>query len=178
MAGLHAFVDESYRTGSYLLCAAVFGSKQVVAARRSMSSLLRTGQARIHMAKENDGRRRSLLTEIAAMNASAQLVAVQVSGKSIRVARDIALAELTEQLVELDVRRLVIESCDQDRRDMQIIGDGLARLSRSGTVAIHHLRPHDEPLLWIPDAIAWAYGKGGKDWRSLVDPLISRVTRL
>jgi hypothetical protein len=130
------------------------------------------------MAKENDGRRRSLLTQISAMGVTSQLVAVQVSGKSIRGARDFALAALIEQLVELEVGRMVLESCDQDRRDVQVIGDSLAQLEVSGTMEIHHLRPHDEPLLWIPDAIAWAYGRGGKEWQGLVEPLISRVTRL
>ena len=175
--GLHAFVDESYRS-DYILCAALIESRQVGAARRAMTSQLRGGQARIHMAKENDGRRKSLLASIAQTAAGAHLVAVRVRGQSMRSSRDVAFAELTSQLVALGTERLVIESCDQDRRDTQVVGDTLARLGVSGTLEIQHLRPHDEPLLWIPDAIAWAYGKGTKEWRSLVGPLITKVTRL
>ncbi|MES2169456.1 MAG: hypothetical protein V4479_01855, partial [Actinomycetota bacterium] len=109
---------------------------------------------------------------------TARMVAVQVSGRSIRSARDAAFAELTTQLSELDVGRLIIESCDQDRRDVQVIGDRLAALGLLGSIDIHHMNPHDEPLLWIPDAIAWAYGKGSKEWRSLVAPMITTFTRL
>ena len=143
-----------------------------------MTSRLRGNQARIHMAKESDGRRKSLLLSIAQMDSAAHLVAVRVSGKSIRSARDAAFGELTGQLVALSADRVIIESCDQDRRDRQVIGDTLARLGALGALEVQHLRPHDEPLLWIPDAIAWAYGKGTKEWRSFVDPLITRVTRL
>ena len=31
-----------------------------------------------------------------------------------------------------------------------------------------------EPLLWIPDAVLWAYGAGG-DWRDAAMPLVSKV---
>ncbi len=174
---LQAFVDESYR-GDYLQCAAVVDSARIATARRAMLGMLRGGQSRIHMAKENDGRRKSVLTQIGAMDTTARMVAVQVSGRSIRSARDAAFAELTTQLSELDVGRLIIESCDQDRRDVQVIGDRLAALGLLGSIDIHHMNPHDEPLLWIPDAIAWAYGKGSKEWRSLVAPMITTFTRL
>jgi hypothetical protein len=36
-----------------------------------------------------------------------------------------------------------------------------------------HLKPHEEPLLWVPDAVAWCYGNGG-DWRRRVAPLVAR----
>lgn len=174
---LHAFVDESYR-GDYIICAALFEARSVASARAAMAALRHGSQGRIHMAKESDRRRRSLLAKIAQMGTAAQLVTVRVRGKSIRAARDAALAELASQLLDLGVSRLIIESCDQDRRDLQVIGDELARRGANGRLEIHHLRPHDEPLLWIPDAIAWAFGKGTREWRSLVDPMISRVTRL
>lgn len=31
-----------------------------------------------------------------------------------------------------------------------------------------------EPLLWVPDALAWAYGKGG-DWRRRMDGVVRSV---
>lgn len=39
--------------------------------------------------------------------------------------------------------------------------------------------PIDEPLLWIPDVVAWAYAKGG-DWRSRISDagLVASVTSL
>ncbi|MFD2840633.1 hypothetical protein ACFSYH_08630 [Populibacterium corticicola] len=37
--------------------------------------------------------------------------------------------------------------------------------------------PYQEPLLWVADAIAWSYTKGG-EWRQRVDPLIAGITIL
>jgi hypothetical protein len=37
--------------------------------------------------------------------------------------------------------------------------------------------PRKEPLLWLADAIAWSYAKGG-DWQRRVNPLISGVTKV
>jgi hypothetical protein len=31
----------------------------------------------------------------------------------------------------------------------------------------------EEPLLWVPDVVAWCYGNGG-DWRRRVAPLVAR----
>jgi hypothetical protein len=36
------------------------------------------------------------------------------------------------------------------------------------------LAPHLDPLLWIPDAIAWSWAKGG-EWRQLVAPYCELV---
>jgi hypothetical protein len=38
-------------------------------------------------------------------------------------------------------------------------------------------RVHEEPLLWVPDAIAWAVGRGG-DWRRRAEPLLDKVVDL
>jgi hypothetical protein len=35
-----------------------------------------------------------------------------------------------------------------------------------------HVPPTTEPMLWVPDAIAWAYGNGG-DWRRRAARLIT-----
>ena len=40
-----------------------------------------------------------------------------------------------------------------------------------------HMKPAEEPLLWIADAVAWAYGAAG-DWRRRADPMIDDVTKL
>lgn len=177
MTVLHAFVDESYRQ-NYLLCAAIFDSRKVATARRGLVAMLQGGQGRLHMSKERDARRRALLEHIASMGQVAHIVTVDTLHRSLRTARDKCLKELTSQLVQLGVVRLVIESCDQDRRDMQVIGDELARLKALGALEVQHLHPHADPLLWVPDAIAWAYGKGGKVWGALVMPLISKVTEV
>ena len=41
-----------------------------------------------------------------------------------------------------------------------------------------HVTPHEHPLLWVSDAVAWCYSNGG-DWIRRVEAIVeSRVTRL
>jgi hypothetical protein len=37
-----------------------------------------------------------------------------------------------------------------------------------------HFRPHEEPLLSVADAVAWAYGAGGH-WRTMVEQSIDKI---
>lgn len=49
-------------------------------------------------------------------------------------------------------------------------------LARGGPaeLAYEHLRPHEDPALWIPDAVAWCFGAGG-DWRRRISALVEDV---
>ena len=40
-----------------------------------------------------------------------------------------------------------------------------------------HLRATAEPLLWVPDAVAWAWCRGGQ-WRRSAEPLITATRRV
>jgi hypothetical protein len=39
-----------------------------------------------------------------------------------------------------------------------------------------HRRPNEEVLLWLPDVIAWAHGRGG-EWRLRAAPVVRTVQR-
>jgi hypothetical protein len=41
-----------------------------------------------------------------------------------------------------------------------------------GTVYLEHMRAFEEPLLWLPDALAWAHGAGG-EWRQRIAVICS-----
>jgi len=129
------------------------------------------------MAKENAVTKRALVEHITTMGVTAQVVTVQVRGKSLRKARDETLRAMTATLHELLVRRFVLESCDQDRADVQVIGDTLARLKGTGSMEVHHLHGRDDPLLWIPDIVAWAYGRSF-ECRKLLQPMMGREISL
>ncbi|MFD7011201.1 hypothetical protein [Rhodococcus jostii] len=57
----------------------------------------------------------------------------------------------------MQVTNVVIESCDQDREDNRIIRD---ELGGDPPFVYTHDRPTN-PLLWIPDVHAWAWGGSG-----------------
>lgn len=81
----------------------------------------------------------------------------------------------TEAARQLGVERLVRDVQDTgvdttmfierregaDDRDRSTI---IRARQRRTSLDFQHLRPTDDPLLWLPDAIAWAVGAGG-EWR-------------
>jgi len=68
---------------------------------------------------------------------------------------------------------ITVESGSVDHLDRQLIN----RLVSDGISfpKVTHVAPSEEPLLWLPDIIAWAYGRGG-EWKKSVDPLIEKVS--
>jgi hypothetical protein len=63
-----------------------------------------------------------------------------------------------------------------DHLDDEVIKAALRR-SGTGGMTYRHATAHEEPLLWLPDAIAWAVGRGG-DWRRRAEPLLEKVVDL
>jgi len=57
----------------------------------------------------------------------------------------------------------------QDASDRRIIASELRRAEQED-VRYEHVGKSEEPLLWIADAIAWSYGRGGR-WREEVRTL-------
>jgi len=48
---------------------------------------------------------------------------------------------------------------------------------RGSDVRYEHKRPHEDSLLWIPDAVAWSWTKGGP-WRKRTENLAEGVKLL
>lgn len=172
-----AFIDESFRAGEYIVCAVVVDSSEVAKVRQAMRRTLKGSQGRVHMAKENANNKRGLLDTVAALEVDAHVVTVRVRDRSQRRARDVCLRAIAKALHARVVRRLVIESCDQDRDDLQVLGDVFAELGAVHDVDIAHLRPHEDPILWVADVIAWAYGRAG-EWGRRVAAIIGEEIRL
>jgi hypothetical protein len=172
----HAFVDESIRNG-YLLSAAVVATGDLSVARGKLRELCKPGQRRIHMKDENDSRRREILSTLVGLGLQVYLYRAPVAGRPIRESRDQCLRALVPALLDLDVTRLVIESCSQDHRDEQIIQPILNERAATGRLSWLHSAPSADPLLWAADATAWAFGKGG-DWRRRVEGVIVGVAQL
>ncbi|TQM29014.1 hypothetical protein [Nocardia bhagyanarayanae] len=168
---IHAFVDESVRRDRYLLCAALIRCDQLAGARGLGRGFLLPGQRRWHFNHEPDQRRRQILT------AMARFPGVEVSiyegrGAEVPTRRE-CLAALVSDLIVANAGRLVIESREsQDHRDRHCIAEVLRKASAE--MPYIHVAPHSEPALWWPDAVAWAFGAGGR-WKEIVMPLVRVV---
>ena len=124
---------------------------------------------RIHFTSENDSRRRQVLA-LSAELASAVVVAARPDVRSIRAARAGCLDALVSEVEELEVVRIVIE-----REDSLLQADRTLLFSRFRSASQHSAlwsygwqRAHEEPLLWLADAHAWAQTKGGS-WRTAAE---------
>ena len=164
----HAFIDESVRGANYCLCATLITEHGLAKARSHMRSLLVPGQRRLHFVSESPQHRRTLLRDIAKIPCQST-VHVGVGGAQLD-ARATALKSLVVELVDGNVDRIVLDSRQgQDHRDRSVIAKTLGNYGEL-RIQYLHLSSVDEPLLWIPDAVAWAWGRG-RVWRSLLSDL-------
>ncbi|WP_051153209.1 hypothetical protein [Nocardia niigatensis] len=176
MAGggrLHAYIDESGRSGKdYVMCAVTITSSDSNPIKKELIRLCPKGSLRIHM---NGVERRlvmPIINGVAALEATSRLI-VATNFKTVRQARDCVLTRTFEYLQTLNVDRVIIETCKQDHEDNKIIR---SVLGADPPMHYQHERP-DNPLLWLPDVHAWAWGKGGK-YRTAIAKRIDGVERL
>jgi len=167
------FIDESERR-EYLLAAVVVDPRELKAARGVLRAMLLGGERRLHFSKERDTRRRELLSRFCEHGFR---IHIYVTSTADHHARRRLLVKVAEDLSP-GLLRLVIESRGyRDRDDLGLLID----LQRSGVLSQHaayeHVAPHEEPILWVADGVAWAWGAGG-DWKRRVAPLVTRVQRI
>lgn len=170
---MHAFVDESIRKGEYIVCAVLVAAAELDQARKALRALRRPGQRRIHFVHESDRRRRQVLSALA--RGPIRVAVYRSDAKDAEQARRRCLQQLVHD-ESAQLRRLVLESRgDRDANDQSVIH--VARYEASADFGFDHLQPHEEPLLWAADAIAWAVGIGG-DWARRVQPVITNDASL
>jgi hypothetical protein len=161
----HVFVDENKSRG-LLLAAAACLSGDVNAHRRTMKGLLLPRQRRLHFFKESAPRQRKILAVIESFGLDVKLYATPSDNHAGRARCLNAIVEDAAEVAE----RLVIER-DESRLefDKQVLYRAVRAHDCVDTLQYELLAPHLDPLLWIPDAIAWSWAKGG-EWRQLVTP--------
>lgn len=156
----HAFIDESTRRGTYLICVATCVPNELARTRQALRRLLLPGQHRLHFATESDRRRRLILSRLSELAATS--VVYRAEHRDQPAARAAILDRAAKELHVEGVTSLTIESRrGQDHHDRAVI---YRALGPDQALAYRHMTAAEEPMLWIPDAIAWAYGRGG-DWK-------------
>lgn len=168
--GAHVFVDESKARG-YIIAATVVPPERLHSSRKALRGLLLKGQDRLHFAKESDSYRRSILSSMCALDLSVDLyVSAETADK---IGRELCLRGLLADVIASGAARLILEQDDSlvapDRRLIaQQLLAGAARLDYL------HMRSRGEPLLWVSDAAAWCWYRGG-DWPRRLAPLVRSV---
>ena len=164
-----AFSDESIRGSTLVVAAVIVDTHAIADSRAQLRSFLRSNQRRVHMRKESSRRRRQFVEVVAAAIGEAVAVSCPI-GVSIPLARDAALAALAADLAESGVVMWQLEwmvDAVQDR-DRRVIASVLREAGRAG-LQYDHRAPHEEPLLWAADAVAWLSSHQRPAWVRRID---------
>ncbi|EWC62858.1 hypothetical protein UO65_1806 [Actinokineospora spheciospongiae] len=178
MKSPHLFIDESIRGRTYLLGVAVVPVNRLAAARTLLRALCLPGERRVHFQAESNTRRRALISELVAGGISADLYLAQGPAGQARAA---CVRAMTIDACKRGAHRVAIESRGEtgDRADRLTISSTLRAIG-VGTFDgpfYEHVQSHEDPLLGIADATAWAYGAGG-DWRRRIQGVINQVIQV
>jgi len=143
-----------------------------------MRDLLLPGQRRVHMAKEGARRQRAILDAVGSIDGptTVALRLRRTIGLDRVAARRLLLDAALDLLIERGVRYWTLEDVppSQRRRDNDAIGHALRSRPKQVPFVYDHKKAHEEPILWIADALGWAVGAGG-DWRRRIASAITTV---
>lgn len=166
--GAHVFVDES-KAGDYLLAAATVARGDLTKARGHVKSLRHRGSSSIHMRTESDQSKRRIIDGLIDFKFETMMVVGRRDGPELDRRRD-CLATVARHCALMGAARLVIERDDSlVSHDRQSLVTEARRLDTMPEYV--WLARNEEPLLWVSDAVAWCYAKGGQ-WRSRAQPLV------
>ncbi|MFI6828720.1 hypothetical protein ACIBG5_16555 [Kribbella sp. NPDC050241] len=162
-ARIHTFVDEN-KTRGLLMAAASCPASAVSINRRTLAGLLMPGQRRIHFQKESPARQRKILAAITELDTATNLYATPRADVESRRRCLTAIVRDAARTGE----RLVVERDESTLDfDRQTLYHAVRIYDCVETLQYELLAPHLDPLLWIPDALVWAWAKGG-EWREQV----------
>ena len=158
------YIDESQRKDRYAVAAAVVASRMAGAVRREVQLLgpRGCGLQRRHFVRESAAVRRKMLAAFRGL-VGLDVLVYEVIGASRPVqARERCVDLLIAELLGGGISRVVLDHVEdaQRRRDRQV----LARRLDGTAISYGHEPAHSrEPMLWVPDAIAWCAGRS--EWR-------------
>ncbi|WBQ04962.1 hypothetical protein [Kribbella sp. CA-293567] len=150
---VHVFVDETKSRG-LLMAAARCQAGDVAVHRKALRGLLLPGQERLHFRHESDPRRKKILRVIDGFHILVDLYFAETDTLANRrrcleaIVRDSAG---TTELLRIERDESIM---DHDRQAVH------AAIQRFGCFELRFelLAPKADPLLWVPDAVAWIHG--------------------
>jgi hypothetical protein len=166
----NSFIDESVRGSKYLLAAVIVDHTRHQDIRRELKSLRQFGRSSLHMHREVIGRKRLIASAVAQMEITCVLAVQELSGQSLMSARIKCLNELSGHELVRSTSQLTLETSNSIELDKKILSNSAYEFSGKFP-HYRHLSSAQEPLLWLPDIIAWCAGKGG-EFENIVKPLL------
>ncbi len=154
------FIDES-KQPNYLVVATLVNDADVPKLRKILKALVIAGQRSIHFRKEKPSRRRDVISMLGKIGFTSYLFRSEMAHELD--ARNDCLEQIFTFAKNSGVSRLVFERDDSIIRFDEKVLYALGKSSQGFEVGFEHLYRHEEPLLWVPDALAWCENQRG-DW--------------
>ena len=171
--GAHAFLDES-KQRTYVVTIALAPPGDLNVLRRALRAQLLPGQSAVHFKHERDGRKRQVLRAMLALPVIAMVYECDLPGQNR--ARQACLRALVDDLIQLKAERLVLEIAEGDlAADRRTLFEAVRASGQE--LRYDHVRPATEPMLWVSDAVAWAWCRNTQ-WRRQVAPLVAQVRKV
>ncbi|MDX2972467.1 hypothetical protein PWY87_28740 [Kribbella solani] len=162
---IHVFVDETKSRG-FLMAAARCPAGDVAVNRKALKNLLLPRQERLHFRSESNRRRKQILQVIADFHLTVDLYSTDLTSHE---ARRLCLDAIVRDSA-VSAERLVIERDDSTyEHDRRRLREATHRFGCHDTLRWDVLVAKADPLLWIPDAVAWSWARGG-EWKGAVAP--------
>jgi hypothetical protein len=100
---------------------------------------------------------------------------IDTSSRTNVACRMQCLEAVINYFADSDVAVLTLDRSNTMGRDAKVLSN--FKMTQDRFVTYRHIPSHQEPLLWLPDIVAWSYARGGH-WRESVQPIIREVINL
>lgn len=152
-------IDES-KAKNYILCVVTINADLAPAARTIVNRSRKKGQRQVHFVKESSSNKRKILQNFAQVDS--RVTFFSISGQSENFSRSACIGALIDSLNPQDKYSLVFD-CDESQvnYDKRNLSEAISRRNLEIAVEYRHEEPHKECLLWLPDALAWCFARGG-----------------
>ena len=174
--GTHLFIDET-KAKSYVVVAVVCPDEALNPARRSVGRLVLRGQRTIHMKNESDRRRAQIAEAVCGLSDHGITAHVLDAGRgpeSELLRRERALRAVVLLAAKQSPSSIVLD-LDQTlvARDARTLSSAIGEVAEPSITYSHDVS-RSQPLLALPDAIAWCWARN-RNWRRQIAPIISNV---
>jgi len=171
----HSYVDESIRGNNYYLAEVVISPKDVGWVRSNISRKFRVNGRLLHMHQESMATRSRALFELMKIPFAVNIIRCDKTSSTL-LARQASIHELAASQSMQSCKLLILEQISSNLFDRRIL-EAYARDPFTTFPEFRHMRCSEEPLLTIPDVMAWSFGRGGV-WRSRVDSKVLNYTEI
>jgi hypothetical protein len=184
---LHAWVDERMDVdlardkGTYILASVVCDPTGCDPIRDALRVLLQGKQRRLHWRDEDGPQRTKIVAAISAIDmAAVVVVGVPMAKRQQERARRICMETLLPTPEQFGVSQVFLEARTQTliHRDRQQVANLVGKKLITPALRVSIARPLEEPMLWVPDAVAGAVGAdrlGNPEWLDVIRDSVTEI---